>query len=177
MGDPQVPRRILTAEELKPVIEARRTAGAVIVLTNGVFDLIHPGHIRYLRDARALGGLLVVAVNSDDSVHRLKGPERPLLPLDERMRILAALEFVDFVTSFDEDTPARVVAIIEPDILVKGGDYDPRDVVGRETVEGRGGRVVCLPFAHGFSTSGIVSRIREAGLRDAAGPPSHTEDT
>lgn len=136
-----------------------RDAGEKLVFTNGCFDILHPGHVRYLAEARALGDRLVVAVNADASVSALKGDKRPLLPLDERMEILAALVAVDYVVSFDEKTPQKVIDAIVPDVLVKGGDWTLDNIVGREIVESNGGKVLSLPFAPGYSTSGLIDRI------------------
>lgn len=136
-----------------------RAAGEKLVFTNGCFDILHPGHVRYLAEARALGDRLVVAVNADASVSALKGDQRPLMPLDERMEILAALAAVDYVVSFDEDTPQAVIDAIVPDVLVKGGDWTLDNIVGRDTVEGSGGKVLSLPFAPGYSTSRLIDRI------------------
>ena len=130
-----------------------------LVFTNGCFDILHPGHVRYLSEARGLGDRLVVAVHSDATVSALKGETRPLTPLAERMELLAALEAVDYVVSFDEETPAAVIEAIVPDILVKGGDWTVDNIVGRDTVESAGGRVLSLPFAAGYSTSGLIDRI------------------
>lgn len=136
-----------------------------VVFTNGCFDLIHPGHVRYLRAARALGDLLVVGVNSDDSVRRLeKGPDRPLVPQAARAEVLAALEMVDGVTIFDEDTPYELISALQPDILVKGGDWAVRDIVGNDVVRARGGIVRSLRFAPGFSTTTLVEKIRGGGV-------------
>lgn len=132
------------------------------MFTNGVFDILHPGHVRYLVEARRLGDVLVVGLNSDASVRRLKGPERPVNPEQDRATILAALACVDAVTLFDEDTPQALVAQLLPDVLVKGGDYTPDQVAGRSEVEGAGGRVRILPFHAGHSTTQIIDRIREA---------------
>jgi D-beta-D-heptose 7-phosphate kinase/D-beta-D-heptose 1-phosphate adenosyltransferase len=136
-----------------------RERGEILVFTNGCFDLLHPGHVRYLQEARALGDRLVVAVNADETVRRLKGAGRPLTPLSERMEILAALACVDFVVAFEEETPFEIVEEIVPDVLVKGGDWTPDRIVGRETVERAGGRVLSLPYAPGYSTSGLIERI------------------
>ena len=144
-------------------IEGHQRAGRIVVFTNGVFDLLHPGHVRYLQQARALGDVLVVGLNSDGSVRRNKGPERPITPEDERAEILAALDCVDRVVIFDEDTPAAIVEACHPDILVKGADWPADQIVGRDTVESRGGRVVRIPVEPGHSTSAIVSRIRTDG--------------
>lgn len=136
-----------------------RARGERLVFTNGCFDLLHPGHLRYLKEARRLGDRLLAAVNSDETVTRLKGPGRPLTPLDERMEILAALECVDYIVAFDEETPAAIIEALVPDVLVKGGDWTPDRIVGRETVEGAGGLVLSLPYAPGYSTSGLIDRI------------------
>jgi D-beta-D-heptose 7-phosphate kinase/D-beta-D-heptose 1-phosphate adenosyltransferase len=133
-----------------------------IVFTNGVFDLLHPGHIDVLVAARALGDALVVGVNSDASVRRLKGPERPIRSESERAYVLAALEMVDVVVIFEQDTPLELIVALEPDVLVKGGDYSPETVVGRREVEARGGRVVIVPLTPGQSTTSIVEKLRGA---------------
>ena len=146
----------------RQMVEERRRLRAreeTLVFTNGCFDLLHPGHLRYLKEARGLGDRLVVAVNADDTVRRLKGPGRPLTSLDERMELLAALECVDYVVGFDEETPFEIVEAIVPDVLVKGGDWTPDRIVGRETVEGAGGRVLSLPYAPGYSSSELIERI------------------
>lgn len=139
--------------------QARR-AGKRIVFTNGVFDLLHPGHVRYLQQARALGDLLVVAVNSDRSVRANKGLDRPITPERERAEILSALVCVDAVTIFDEPTPYEAIQAIQPDVLVKGADWAHDAIVGRDIVEARGGRVVRVPVESGYSTTAIVERIR-----------------
>jgi D-beta-D-heptose 7-phosphate kinase/D-beta-D-heptose 1-phosphate adenosyltransferase len=140
-----------------------RAARKRVVFTNGVFDLLHPGHLRYLRQARALGDALIVAVNADASVRRNKGPGRPITPESERAELLAALACVDAVTIFDEDTPAEIVRAVRPDVLVKGADWPADQIVGRDTVEADGGRVVLMPVEQGYSTSALVERIRKAG--------------
>jgi D-beta-D-heptose 7-phosphate kinase/D-beta-D-heptose 1-phosphate adenosyltransferase len=137
-----------------------RLAGKPVVFTNGVFDLLHPGHVRYLQAARALGDVLVVGINSDRSVRANKGPDRPITPEAERAEILAALACVDAVAVFDDETPAHVIETIQPDVLVKGADWAEDAIVGREAVEARGGRVVRMPIEEGWSTSSIVGRIR-----------------
>ena len=132
-----------------------------VVFTNGCFDLLHPGHIRCLEQARALGDLLIVAINSDASVRRLKGGDRPVMLEAERAEVLASLAAVDYVTVFEEDTPRDIIAKILPDVLVKGGDWGPDQIVGREEVEAAGGRVVTVPLEPGYSTTGILERIRK----------------
>jgi rfaE bifunctional protein nucleotidyltransferase chain/domain len=135
--------------------------GGTVVFTNGVFDLLHPGHVRYLQDARRLGDALLVGLNSDRSVRANKGPERPITLETERAEILLALACVDGVAIFDEDTPAEIVRRIQPDVLVKGADWGPDNIVGRDTVEARGGRVVRIPLSEGYSTTELVRRVRK----------------
>ena len=142
-------------------MERERRAGKTIVFTNGVFDLLHVGHLRYLTYARALGNTLVVGVNSDASVRRLgKGDDRPVTPENERAELLAGLSCVDAVVIFNEDTPARTVEQLQPDVLVKGADWEGRDIPGRDSVERRGGRVVFAPFEAGYSTTRILDTIK-----------------
>jgi rfaE bifunctional protein nucleotidyltransferase chain/domain len=151
---------LMTHEEIVRFVTNLRSQGRQVVFTNGVFDLLHPGHVRYLQQARALGGALVVGVNADSSVRRNKGPERPLNPERERAELLAALVCVDAVVIFDEDTPADIIRLVQPDVLVKGADWPSDQIVGRDTVEARGGRVVRIPVEQGHSTTTIVERIR-----------------
>jgi len=152
--------RVLTEGQAATFTAEARSAGRRIVFTNGVFDLLHPGHVRYLQDARALGDLLIVGLNADGSVRRNKGPGRPITPQNERAEVLAALSSVDAVVVFPEDTPAEIIRLVQPDILVKGADWPADQIVGRDTVEARGGRVVLLPVAQGHSTTSIVERIK-----------------
>lgn len=149
-------------DEAAATIAAWRHVGKRVVFTNGVFDLLHPGHVKYLQDARALGDALIVGLNSDASVRRNKGPERPINPEGERAEILAALACVDAVVIFDEDTPAQIVRALQPDVLVKGADWPADQIVGRDTVEARGGRVVLMDVAPGYSTTSIIERIRNS---------------
>lgn len=142
------------------LVTRHRDAGKTIVFTNGVFDLLHPGHIRYLQKARALGDVLVVGINSDPSVRENKGGGRPITPAAERAELLAALECVDAVVAFDEPTPYALIATLQPDILVKGADWAENAVVGRDVVEARGGRVVRMELEPGHSTSALIERIR-----------------
>ena len=137
-----------------------RDAHQRIVFTNGVFDILHPGHLRYLQQARALGDVLIIGLNSDASVRRNKGPERPINPEGERTELLEALECVDAVVLFDDDTPAEIIRAIQPDVLAKGADWAENAIVGRDTVEARGGRVVRIPVEQGFSTTSIIEKIR-----------------
>jgi len=140
-------------------LEAWRAAGERIVFTNGVFDLLHRGHVEYLVEARALGDRLVVGINSDASTRRLKGPSRPLVAAEDRAVVLAALRCVDLVIAFEEDTPERLIEAVAPDVLVKGGDWPVEKIVGRAFVEARGGRVLSLPIREGHSTTGLAERI------------------
>jgi rfaE bifunctional protein nucleotidyltransferase chain/domain len=141
-------------------VEAWRRDGERIVFTNGVFDLLHRGHVEYLEEAAALGDRLVIGINSDASVRRLKGPERPLTREAERAELLAALACVDLVAIFDEDTPERLIQEVAPDVLVKGGDWAVERIVGREFVEARGGRVLNVPLREGLSTTALLERVR-----------------
>ncbi len=150
------PAPILKREALKALVERWKKGGQVVVFTNGCFDLLHPGHLHVIREASRLGDRLVVALNTDASVSRLKGPRRPLLPLDMRAELVASLRWVDAVTSFDEDTPEALIRLLTPDILVKGGDYRPEDVVGRDWVEQHGGRVVVVPLREGYGTTTLI---------------------
>jgi D-beta-D-heptose 7-phosphate kinase/D-beta-D-heptose 1-phosphate adenosyltransferase len=142
------------------VRQGLRTAGKSLVFTNGVFDLLHVGHVRYLAEARALGDVLLVAINSDRTVRQLKGEGRPITNENERAEILAALRQVDYVTIFDDISPRVLIAKLLPDVLVKGGDYNLDEIHGRQEVEAAGGRVVSLPFIEGASTSGIIERMK-----------------
>jgi len=153
-------RKIRPARALAHLARAARASGGRIVFTNGCFDLLHAGHARLLERARALGDVLIVGVNSDRSVRALKGPGRPIVRHRDRMRLLAALESVDYVTMFDEPTPARLIAQLAPDVLVKGADWDAGRIVGSDLVRRRGGRVVRLPLVRGRSSSGLIRRIR-----------------
>ena len=142
-------------------VQQAREQGKTIVFTNGVFDILHPGHVRYLSEARALGDLLIVGVNSDRSVRALnKAPDRPINHEDERAEVLSALACVDAVVIFDEETPHDIISAIQPDILVKGADWGEDAIVGRDVVEARGGRVVRIALADGYSTTKIIERIR-----------------
>lgn len=149
---------LLDEERLLARLATARARGQTVVMTNGVFDLLHVGHVRYLEAARALGDLLVVAVNEDDSVRRLKGPTRPVNRCADRMRVLAGLRCVDFVVPFAEDTPARLIGRVLPQVLVKGGDYKPEQIAGHEVVRANGGEVVVLDFHAGYSTTAMLDR-------------------
>jgi D-beta-D-heptose 7-phosphate kinase/D-beta-D-heptose 1-phosphate adenosyltransferase len=150
----------VTIEEARALVERLRAAGKQIVFTNGVFDLLHIGHLRYLQHARALGDALIVGINSDRSAHSNKGPGRPMTPQGERAEVLEALACVDGTVIFDEDTPHDVIAALQPDILVKGADWAENAIVGREIVEARGGKVVRMAIEPGHSTSAIIEQIK-----------------
>jgi rfaE bifunctional protein nucleotidyltransferase chain/domain len=160
MTDRPLSRPALDAAGLESFVREARAAGKRLVFTNGVFDLLHPGHVRYLQAARAHGDLLIVGLNSDASVRRNKGPERPINPEHERAEVLAALACVDAVSIFDEDTPADIIRRVQPDILVKGSDWPADQIVGRDTVEARGGRVILEPVEQGHSTTRIIEKAR-----------------
>lgn len=151
--------KILSPEQMLRERQRLRAAGKRLVFTNGVFDLLHVGHVRYLAQARALGDALLVAINSDRSVRELKGEDRPVFPQTERAEILAALRCVDYVTVFDNISPRSVIAELLPDVLVKGGDYQLDQIHGREEVEAAGGNVISLPFVEGSSTTDIIRKI------------------
>jgi rfaE bifunctional protein nucleotidyltransferase chain/domain len=152
--------RVSSAAEAAAFADRIRASGGAVVFTNGVFDLLHPGHVRYLREARALGDALIVAINSDRSVRVNKGAGRPVNPQDERAEVLLALEPVDAVTIFDEETPHAIVSVIQPDVLVKGADWGADNIVGRDVVEARGGRVVRMDLLPGFSTTALLDKVR-----------------
>ena len=157
------PDHAYSIDEAARFAQSVHARGGTVVFTNGVFDLLHPGHVRYLQEARDLGDVLIVGLNSDRSVRANKGPERPITPEWERAEILLALVCVDAVAIFDEDTPADIIKRVQPDVLVKGADWGPDNIVGRETVEGRGGRVVRMPLSEGYSTTELLRRARENG--------------
>jgi rfaE bifunctional protein nucleotidyltransferase chain/domain len=150
---------ILDKAELAKCLEKARAAGRKIVFTNGCFDILHRGHVECLKQARALGDLLVVGLNSDDSVARLKGAGRPVLGQDDRAAVLSALESVDYVCIFNEDTPLELILALTPDVLVKGGDYKPSEVVGAKEVESWGGQLAIIELVPGASTTELISRI------------------
>src|SRR5262245_57398899 len=154
-----MPAQIESLREISTQLRQLQASGKKVVFTNGCFDILHPGHIDLLRRARALGDILVVAINTDASVARVKGSNRPIIPEKERAELLAGLEMVAFVCSFNEDTPLQAILETHPDVLVKGADWGLDGIVGRSEVEGWGGRVVALPLVEGHSTTGIVERI------------------
>jgi rfaE bifunctional protein nucleotidyltransferase chain/domain len=153
--------RICSPREFTAFAGQCHRAGRVVVFTNGCFDLLHPGHIRLLEESRSLGDVLLVAINSDNSVRGLKGPARPIMLQSERAELLAALAAVDAVAIFDEPTPQSLIAAVLPDVLVKGGDWGEDQIVGRAEVEAAGGRVVSIFLQPGYSTSGLLARIRQ----------------
>lgn len=164
--------KIKDLEDLASIRRGLRDAGRRVVFTNGCFDLLHPGHTRYLEHAASLGDALIVALNSDRAVRELKGASRPILGEDERAEVMAALECVAYVTVFDDVSPFATISALEPDILVKGGDWGVDAIIGRDVVEAAGGQVLSLPFVDGVSTSEIVTRILErcANTTDPALP-------
>lgn len=153
--------KIVPKETLKEQLNGLRQAGETIVFTNGCFDILHVGHVRYLREAKKLGDILVLALNSDVSVRAIKGEKRPLVPEDERADIMAALESIDYVILFDDPTPQRLIEYLQPDILVKGGDWTEAAIAGADFVKASGGRVITIPLTEGRSTTNIVEKIRQ----------------
>ena len=151
--------KIMTVHELRPLLDILRATGKKVVFTNGCFDIIHTGHTRYLSLAKSLGDVLIVAVNSDSSVRIIKGDKRPINTASDRMETLAALESVDYVVVFSEPDPYRIISELQPDILVKGGDWPVEKIIGRDIVEARGGRVVSVGYIEGASTTGIIEKI------------------
>lgn len=158
--------KILELPKLLSKINVWRIKGDTIVFTNGCFDLIHVGHVRYLEEARLLGDKLVLGLNTDTSVQRLKGNSRPVLSEQDRAEVLAAFEFVDAVTLFDEDTPYELIKAVRPDILVKGGDYPPEEIVGHDLVQASGGKVLSLQLVDGQSTTAIIEKIHKINLNN-----------
>jgi len=153
-------RKIVSVRALQAAVRSARRRGRRVVFTNGCFDLLHVGHIRYLEQAKRLGGLLVVAVNTDRSVRRLKGPHRPIVPQAQRAEVIAALGCVDYVVLFSTPTPQPLIARVRPDILVKGADWSIDRIAGKAEVEASGGRVRTIPFTRGYSTTGLINKIR-----------------
>jgi D-beta-D-heptose 7-phosphate kinase/D-beta-D-heptose 1-phosphate adenosyltransferase len=159
--------KILSLPELLGERQCLRAAGRRVVFTNGVFDLLHVGHVRYLAEARDLGDALVVGINSDSSVRELKGVGRPIVPEFERAEVIAALRHVDYVTVFDDVSPRSLISKLLPDVLVKGGDYGLDEIHGREEVEAAGGKVISLPFVIGASTTSMIARMKKQDLTEA----------
>lgn len=154
--------KVRAVAELKRIRARLKREGKTVVFTNGCFDLLHAGHIHLFRTAKKLGDVLIVALNTDASVRRLKGPMRPVFPLRERFEVLSAIADIDYLTSFSEPTPRTVIAALLPDVLVKGGDWGPDKIVGRAEVEAAGGRVVRVPYLRGHSSTNIIDRISKS---------------
>jgi len=152
--------KILSRDDLKSEIDALHKQGKKVVFTNGCFDILHVGHVRYLREAKKEGDVLVLALNSDHSVRAIKGEKRPIVPEEERADVMAALESVDYVTLFEELTPLELIEYLKPDVLIKGGDWEEDKIVGRDAVRSWGGRVAVIPEVKGASTTNIVEKIR-----------------
>jgi rfaE bifunctional protein nucleotidyltransferase chain/domain len=152
-------RKIKTIHELRPVLDILRATGKTIVFTNGCFDLLHTGHTRYLAKAKSFGDILVAGVNSDASVRTIKGNKRPINAESDRMETLASLETVDYVVLFHEPDPHRLISELQPDVLVKGGDWSVDKIIGRDVVEARGGKVISTGYIDGASTTGIIEKI------------------
>jgi D-beta-D-heptose 7-phosphate kinase/D-beta-D-heptose 1-phosphate adenosyltransferase len=162
MAKTQKQRKVYKLGDFLKVRRTLKKKGIKVVFTNGCFDLIHAGHVRLFREAKKQGDVLVVALNDDASVRKLKGPSRPVFPLAERWEILEAIEAIDYLTSFPEETPQKIIASLLPDVLVKGGDWRPEEVVGKKEVEAAGGKVVIVPYLKGHSTSSIIKKIIRA---------------
>lgn len=152
-------KKIQKPNDLIKIRQALKRAGKKVVFTNGCFDLLHAGHISLFRRAKKLGDVLIVALNADASVRKVKGPSRPIFPLKERLEILEAIEVIDYLTWFSEETPQKIIAALLPDFLVKGGDWKPKQVVGKKEVEAAGGRVVIIPYFKGHSSSAIIRKV------------------
>lgn len=158
-----IEQKIKKREELKGILADLKAKGKKIVFTNGCFDLLHYGHVKYLEEAKAKGDVLVVAVNSDLSIKEIKTSKRPIVNQDARLAIVAALESVDYVTTFDESTPFKTIELLRPDVLVKGGDWDKNDIVGSDIVSQSGGKITTIPFIKGYSTTDIIEKIKRSG--------------
>ena len=162
--------KITPRNELKATVDRLKREGKKVVFTNGCFDILHAGHTRYLREARKLGDALILALNSDSSVRSIKGPMRPIVPESERAEVVGALDSVDYVTVFDELTPLELIEFLRPDVIVKGGDWSEKDIVGAETVRKWGGRVAIMPEIEGASTTNIIDKVLQVyRLADEAG--------
>ena len=152
--------KLKSVDELKTIVGHAKAKGQVVVFTNGCFDLLHRGHVHLLRAAKALGDLLIVAVNSDTSVKAIKGPDRPILPETDRLELIAAMEMVDYVVLFEEPDPYNTIVALRPKVLVKGGDWSSEEIIGADIVRGDGGEIVVLPYLKGFSTTEIIEKVR-----------------
>ncbi len=159
-------KTLLSLDEFLEIRKRLKEEGKKLVFTNGCFDIIHRGHIDYLNRAKALGDYLIVALNSDDSVRRLKGEGRPINKLEDRAFVVANLKAVDFVVSFEDDTPFEIISAIIPDVLVKGGDWSIENIVGRDIVEANGGKVYSLPYVENYSTTNIINKMKSSGKQD-----------
>ncbi len=159
-------QKIKTISELKKIVAELKAKGKKIVTTNGVFDIVHIGHIRYLQQAKKLGDILIVAINSDSSTKKLKGPKRPLNNENDRAEALAALECVDYVTIFNEENPIKILGVIKPNIHAKGGDYDISRIIEKDAVEKNNGKVVLIPKARGYSTTDFIKKIVDLHIRN-----------
>ena len=153
--------KVKNHDELRGIIEDLHSAGKKVVFTNGCFDILHTGHVRYLNIAKGYGDVLVVAINSDESVRGIKGELRPIVPQSERAEVLSALSMVDYVTVFEDEDPHGIIAELNPDVLVKGGDWALDEIIGRDIVEANGGHVYSIPYIEGSSTTNIIERILE----------------
>jgi len=151
--------KVKTTGELIRIRKGLKSAGKKVVMTNGCFDVLHGGHIHLFREAKKNGDVLVVALNDDQSIRKLKGPMRPIFKLKERTEILEAVEYIDYLVSFHEDTPQRLISLILPDVLVKGGDWGEGEIMGRKEVESSGGKVVVVPYLSGYSTTEIIHKV------------------
>ncbi|MBW6485918.1 MAG: D-glycero-beta-D-manno-heptose 1-phosphate adenylyltransferase [Syntrophobacterales bacterium] len=152
-------KNILSREELRETVERLRKKGGKIVFTNGCFDILHAGHVRYLKQAKAAGDILVLGLNSDSSVRKIKGEKRPIVPQEERAEVVASLRSVDYVTIFEETTPLKLIELLKPDVLVKGADWSEKDIAGRDSVLSWGGRIELIPVVEGASTTNIIGKI------------------
>jgi rfaE bifunctional protein nucleotidyltransferase chain/domain len=152
--------KLKSLDELKSIVAEAKAKGKIVVFTNGCFDLLHRGHVHLLREAKALGDLLIVALNSDTSVKAIKGPARPILPETDRVELIAAMEMVDYVVLFEEPDPYNAIDALRPEVLVKGADWPSEEIIGADIVRGDGGKIVVLPYLKGFSTTAIIEKIR-----------------
>jgi D-beta-D-heptose 7-phosphate kinase/D-beta-D-heptose 1-phosphate adenosyltransferase len=159
LGD-DLSQALLSWDDTLKLRKSWANQGKKVVFTNGCFDLLHPGHIKYLEDAKALGDILIIGLNADGSISRLKGDSRPINPLHDRSAMLMGLKAVDAVVAFEEDTPQKLIALLLPEVLVKGGDYEADDIVGAQEVREHGGEVVIVPFLDGYSSSQLIERIK-----------------
>ena len=167
-------KKVLKRKTLKERVDSLRQSGKVVVFTNGCFDLLHVGHVRYLQEARKQGDCLVVAVNSDSSVRQIKGPGRPIMPEEQRAEVVAALGCVDWVTIFDEPDPLVLIKLLKPDVLVKGGDWPEEKIVGAPEVKEAGGKVSRVPLEVGVSTSDILEKVGEAARKKTKKDAKHS---